>query len=125
MELEFEQMGDTLIAKLRGELDHHSAADVREQIDMELDRRGSRNLILSFGEIGFMDSAGIGVILGRYNKRKDAGGKLLLAGGGQSIRRILKMAGIYTILSHYKTAEEAVKALAREAEQEAADGRKR
>ena len=125
MELEFEQAGDTLVAALHGELDHHSAADVRERIDMEIDRRGSRNLILSFGEMGFMDSAGIGVILGRYNKRKEAGGKLRLAGGSRSIRRILEMAGIYTILSHYETAEKAVEALVREAEQEAADGRKR
>lgn len=73
MEIIYEMTGNTLTAQLMGELDHHAAAKVRSEIDDTMDSYGAKNLIFDFGKVTFMDSAGIGVVLGRY-KRLQAGG---------------------------------------------------
>ena len=117
MELTFEMKDDILIAKLSGELDHHSAAGTREEIDQTMNAFHAGKLILSFDQVTFMDSAGIGVVMGRYNRMRDKGGKLLLAGGNEYIRRILDMAGINTIARHYDTTEEALIAAGKKEEE--------
>ena len=68
MEIIYEMTGDTLTAQLMGELDHHAAAKVRGDIDDTMDRYGAKNLIFDFSRVTFMDSAGIGVVLGRYKQ---------------------------------------------------------
>ena len=68
MEIIYEMTGDTLTAQLMGELDHHAAAKVRSEIDDTMDSYGAKNLIFDFGKVTFMDSAGIGVVLGRYKR---------------------------------------------------------
>ena len=73
MEIIYEMTGDTLTAQLMGELDHHAAVKVRGDIDDTMDSYGAKNLIFDFSRVTFMDSAGIGVVLGRY-KRLQAGG---------------------------------------------------
>lgn len=75
MEIIYEMIGDTLTAQLMGELDHHTAVKVRSEIDNMMDRYGAKNLIFDFSKVTFMDSAGIGVVLGRY-KRLQAGGEV-------------------------------------------------
>lgn len=108
MDVKYEITEDILIARLSGELDHHSAAGIREDIDQAVEAFRALKLILLLDQITFMDSAGIGVVMGRYNKMKGRRGKLFLAGGGEYIRKILGMAGVYTIIKHYDTAQEAV-----------------
>lgn len=68
MEIIYEMTGNTLTAQLMGELDHHAAAKVRSEIDDTMDSYGAKNLIFDFGKVTFMDSAGIGVVLGRYKR---------------------------------------------------------
>lgn len=111
MEVKYEITEDILIARLSGELDHHSAADIREDIDAAIGAFQAAKLILSFDNLTFMDSAGIGVVMGRYNRMKEKGGKLFLAGGSDYVRRILGMAGVYTLARHYETVEDVIKTL--------------
>ena len=74
MEIIYEMTGDTLTAQLMGELDHHAAAKVRGDIDDTMDSYGAKNLIFDFRRVTFMDSAGIGVVLGRYKRLQADGG---------------------------------------------------
>lgn len=97
MHISFEMTDEILIASLDGELDHHSSSVVREEIDKTIDAFHSRHLIFNFEKVSFMDSSGIGVIMGRYKKISALEGKLMVAGCNRYLDRILDMAGIYTI----------------------------
>lgn len=100
MEVIIETAGNVAVAQLSGELDHHSAAEVREQIDKTMERSSAKHLILDFGGVTFMDSSGIGVVFGRYKKIKDAGGKVVIIGCIEPIRNILNMAGVFSIVDY-------------------------
>ena len=95
--LEFQMKDDVLIACIIGDLDHHQATGMREEIDKTMDTFKAKHLILDFSKVEFMDSSGIGVVMGRYNKVKENGGMIALAGGSRYVKMILEMAGIYTI----------------------------
>ena len=111
MQIEFEMIDDILIANLDGELDHHTSAVVREEIDKTVEAFHSKHLIFNFGKVTFMDSSGIGVIMGRYNKISQLGGSLIITGCNEYIDRILDLAGIYTIADRVNTVAESIKKL--------------
>ena len=92
MQIKTKRTGAALHAALSGELDHHSATMVRQQLDASLDD-GVRELVLDLSGISFMDSSGIGVILGRYRIMQGRGGRLRLSAVSTYAARILKMAG--------------------------------
>ena len=66
--------GDSVIVRLAGELDHYCAQSVRRDLDAMIADPSVRRLILDFTRLQFMDSSGIGVILGRYRQMRDRGG---------------------------------------------------
>jgi stage II sporulation protein AA (anti-sigma F factor antagonist) len=68
MQIEFEMTDDIMIVNLDGELDHHYSSVIREEIDKTIDTFHTKHLIFNFEKVSFMDSSGIGVIMGRYNK---------------------------------------------------------
>ena len=86
-----------LTAKLSGEIDHHSARELREAIDDTVRRTCPRLLVLDFGGVEFMDSSGIGIVLGRYRLMQDMGGKLALKNLPPHIRRVMQVAGISSL----------------------------
>lgn len=94
MELYIAGKYKTLVAKITGELDHHIAAGVRETIDRELQRTGAVNLAFDFSNLSFMDSSGIGVIMGRYKIVTALGGKIFVYGASETVGRIINMSGI-------------------------------
>ena len=108
MQIEFEMTDDVLIANLDGELDHHTSSVVREEIDKTVEAFHSKHLIFNFYKVTFMDSSGIGVIMGRYNKISQLGGKLIVTGCNDYIDRILDMAGIYTIATRMTSVNAAI-----------------
>ncbi len=97
-----EREGSRVYAKLSGEIDHHSAKSVREAIDAEFNCGNVKELVFDFMEVSFMDSSGLGVIFGRYNKLAAHGGKLMLKNVPKRIERILRMAGVYTLIDKRK-----------------------
>lgn len=109
MQIEFEMTDEILIASLEGELDHHTSSIVREEIDKTMEAFHSRHLIFNLDKVSFMDSSGIGVIMGRYNKILKLDGKLAVTGCTAYIDRILDMAGIYTIADKSGSIAEAVR----------------
>lgn len=90
--------GPHLRASLTGELDHHSAEAVRKKLNEALKDETIKMLTLDMGGVTFMDSSGIGVILGRYKVIHARGGKLIIENPGSGVQRILKMAGIHTLV---------------------------
>ncbi|HWQ77377.1 MAG TPA: anti-sigma factor antagonist [Anaerovoracaceae bacterium] len=122
MQIEFEMIDDILIANLDGELDHHTSSVIREEIDKTVDAFHSKHLIFNFGKVAFMDSSGIGVIMGRYNKISQLGGRLVITGCNEYIDRILDMAGIYTIADRVKTVTDSIEKLVSETKDEEALG---
>lgn len=90
MQIEFEMSDDIITAILTGELDHHSALSIREDIDHAMQVYRAKNLILDFSSVSFADSSGIGMIMGRYKKVKEKDGCMMLCGCSVYMKRILK-----------------------------------
>lgn len=100
-----------LIVRLNDELDHHNAVIIREKTDKLIERNHIKNVIFDFSGTDFMDSAGIGVIMGRYKKVVFMGGKIAVTGVGYSIDRIIRLSGLYKIIERYDTVESALQNL--------------
>ena len=98
MELHGIKKGQTLIVSLSGELDHHSAQTIREEIDAILQDPRIKELVLDLKGVTFMDSSGLGVILGRYRLMSVRGGSVGVQNVSASVDRVLKMAGIYSLV---------------------------
>lgn len=90
----FEKSDDTLTALLSGEIDHHTAAELRENIDREVDMMQPAVLVLDFGGIGFMDSSGIGLIMGRFKNVTAYGGTVRVTNAPPMIARMIQLAGV-------------------------------
>jgi len=86
--------GDILCARLFGELDHHSVQPIREEIDQTVLQTHPCELILNFGGVSFMDSSGIGLVMGRYKLIQELGGSLRLTELSNPIRRVMQVAGM-------------------------------
>ena len=79
---------------LSGELDHHAARSLREQVDATIERSTATTLRLDFSGVTFMDSSGIGLIMGRYRLMAARGGRLLVIGASERLLRVMKLAGL-------------------------------
>lgn len=84
----------TVIARLSGEIDHHSAKEMRSDIDLAIERFHPEKLILDFDGVTFMDSSGIGLVMGRYKAVKLCGGSVIIENTGSQIRKVMRLAGL-------------------------------
>ncbi len=88
----------TLVAAIKGDIDHHSAAELREAIDEALsDNADADTLVLDFGEVTFMDSSGVGLVMGRYRLAETLRKKVRVENLDERDYRIMKMSGIEKI----------------------------
>lgn len=94
MAVEIINDGDRLLARLSGEIDHHAAAEMRFLIDGELNRAVPKLLILDFGGVEFMDSSGIGLILGRLRLIAGWNGRLAVTNPRPAVRKMIALAGL-------------------------------
>ena len=90
----FSAADDVLYAYLAGEIDHDAAQSLRIQLDDALLSRTPKVLVLDFGGVGFMDSSGIGLILGRQRCARTLGGSLKIQHAPEQLRGVLQLAGI-------------------------------
>jgi len=81
-------------AYLTGEIDHHSAGELREEIDAAIGRVSPAKVILDFRGVTFMDSSGIGLVMGRYKLLEGSGATLELRGLSSPIKRVMRIAGL-------------------------------
>ena len=101
----------TLIAHIDGELDHCNASEIRKKLDREIASRRVHNLIFDFSELSFMDSSGLGVIIGRYKKIKEKNGTVMLVCNRAHVDKLLAVSGLKKLLGVHKTVESAIKKL--------------
>lgn len=85
---------DTLTVKISGDIDHHSSKELREEIDLEIVRIRPKYVVFDLTECEFMDSSGLGLILGRFRKCGECGCEFMLVNPGVKTMRILRMAGV-------------------------------
>ena len=86
--------GNDMLCSIHGDIDHHNARVIRMQIDDELYKQRPKKLTLDLSRVEFMDSSGLGLILGRFNKASEIGTEFTLLNPADSVRKILDVAGI-------------------------------
>ena len=94
MQLELTREAGTITAHLIGELDHHAAAPIRQQIDTAVLSTHCHQLVLDLSHLSFMDSSGIGLIMGRYRLMASFGGCLRVKNATPRVEKMIKLAGL-------------------------------
>lgn len=94
MSVNIEKKGGTLIAFIEGDIDHHTAKEIRNYIDTNVEEENPKILELDFSKVQFMDSSGIGLIMGRYRLMKLLKGKLKIVNVPSHIDRLIKLSGL-------------------------------
>lgn len=89
-----------VVVRLSGEFDLRCADEVRERLEALIDA-GHLHLALNLKGVTFIDSSGLGVLLGRYRRLKQLGGRLVVVGATPAVRRILEMSGLLSLLDSY------------------------
>ena len=90
-----------LMVHLCEEIDHHSVSSMRSRIDLEIKQNIPSEVILDFGDVSFMDSSGIGLIMGRCRIMNEIGGVVKIKDASEQIRKIFRLSGIDRITKEY------------------------
>ena len=98
MEEDFKIIDNYLMVKMPEELDHHKSVYIRKKADYLIVQEDVKNIVFDFEDTRFMDSSGIGVIMGRYKMIQCFGGKVFAIHTDTQIKRILKMSGLNKII---------------------------
>lgn len=98
MAVEIKNNGEQITAVLSGDIDHHSLARIRSEIDTHLENSTPKLLILDFSGVSFMDSSGIGLILGRMRVLDGFGGNIALKNTSSRINKIIRLAGLESFI---------------------------
>ena len=98
MQTKFYEKDKLLLVKMTEEIDDNSVQKIRRRVDYEIERYMPKRVVFDFDSVTFMDSAGIGLIIGRYKFVNMLGGKLELTNLTQSVKRIFEMSGILKII---------------------------
>ena len=93
-QLQIDCDGDVMVAKLCGELDHHGAVAVRTLIDAEICRLSPKKTVLELEALDFMDSSGLGLIMGRYALMQKRGGEFSVSNPNERVMSIFRLAGL-------------------------------
>ncbi|MCF0125476.1 MAG: anti-sigma factor antagonist [Clostridia bacterium] len=99
METEFFEEDKLLLLKITQEIDDHSVNIIRRRADYEMERYMPKKVVFDFDSVTFMDSAGIGLVIGRYKFAKMIGANIELKNLGQSIKRIFEMSGVLKLIT--------------------------
>ena len=100
--LNFDFKDGTLYVSLIGEIDHHSAASIREAIDEKVLELCPKNLVLDLADAPFIDSSGLGLIMGRYQRMQELGGTLTVANPSAEHQKIFNAAGLNKLVKIVK-----------------------
>ena len=107
----FNVVDRNLIIELNTELDHHNAEYIRNAADRIIDTKVIKNMVLDFNNVSFMDSSGIGVIMGRYKKIVFNKGRIGVININKNVDRILKMSGLYRLVEKFESLDVALNSL--------------
>ena len=94
----YENRKDTLTVRLTGELDHRAASGIRRELDALIAQTGAKKLVFDLKGLDFMDSSGIGLVIGRYKLMCQRGGSVAVRKPGARVDQIFRMAGLYQLV---------------------------
>ncbi len=97
MNVTIESSKNLIIAYLIGEIDHHTCADIRERIDDTISFKKPQHLILDFKNVSFMDSSGIGLVMGRYRLMQNFHGTMEIRNVTPQTKKLMELAGLGAI----------------------------
>jgi stage II sporulation protein AA (anti-sigma F factor antagonist) len=109
--IESKVVDNFVFVRLHGELDHHAVEKLRDEIESELNSTHHRGLVLSFRGIDFMDSSGLGLILGRYRSVTERGGKMAICEVSPPLKKLFELSGILKIIPLFESEEEAAESV--------------
>ncbi len=112
MNIQLEMIEKTLVVVLQGEIDHHTCVAMRERIDREYQVKRAKHLVFDFAGVTFMDSSGIGLLMGRCRNVAMAGGNVGIFNVSEKPDKVLRLSGVYKLMQLYGTKEEAIGQLA-------------
>ena len=96
----YEKQRSSLTVRLEGDLDHGAALGLRPELDALLMDPSVKRLVLDVSNLDFMDSSGVGFVIGRYKLMKRRGGSVAVTGAAGAVDRIFAMSGLYQIIEH-------------------------
>lgn len=102
MYIRVKHQSDRAIASLYGELDHHTAEQVKINLDQIIRKYRHTDLILDLKNLSFMDSSGLGVILGRYKRLKAQGNTMYIRNANKHVEKVFNVSGLYRIVKKIK-----------------------
>ena len=105
MEIDYKKEDKKLVFKINEDIDECCAKKIRRRLDSEIERYMPKEVIFDFNNVTFMDSAGIGLLIGRYKLVTMLGGKVRITNINTTIRKIFEMSGILRIMPEIKTKE--------------------
>ncbi len=111
MELKLFRKGTTLIIRIMEDMDHHSAQYLRQKIDNEIVKATVKNIIFDFSCVNFMDSSGIGVVVGRYKNIQKLNGRAAIVNANPKLMQIFEMSGVLKIIPAYNDLEKAISSM--------------
>ena len=94
--------GRMMVIHLGEDLDHHNAMYIRELTDTYLEKYAINRILFDFSGVEFMDSSGIGVVMGRYKQMSYLGGEVYVWGVGKTVDRIFQMSGLYKLVKYWE-----------------------
>ena len=101
--IRYETNKETLVIHVGGEIDHHSAVAVRTGIDAEIASKRPSRVLLELSDVDFMDSSGLGLIMGRFALVKQYGGSLAVLDPSPAVLKIMKLAGMERMIAVVRT----------------------
>lgn len=111
LQVQFAVKQDVLIIRLKGELDHHTAEQLRTEAEQKISESEIKHLLFNLEGLSFMDSSGLGVMLGRYKQISQWGGRMIVCAISPSIYRLFELSGMFKIIQLAETEEEALETL--------------
>ena len=97
-QVSYEEKEDTLVVHIGGEIDHHSAVEVRTEVDARIIATSPQKVLLELSAVDFMDSSGLGLIMGRYKLMQKLGGELTVRNPNSRTADIFELAGLQRIV---------------------------
>jgi len=111
MTLDYEYVDRLLIIKIGGDIDHHSCEEIRSRIDKEIILRNPRSILFDMENVSFMDSSGVGVLIGRYKLVANKGGKAAMTNVKPPVLRLCEICGLQKIIRIYPNKKQAIASL--------------
>lgn len=109
MEIQIEITGGALVVRLSGEIDLAVADTLRNSLESQLDSNPQvKNIVLNLNRVTYIDSSGLGVMLGRYRRLSKQGGRMFIVGAAPQVKKVLDLSGLLNIMQECPSESSAV-----------------